>query len=820
MFNIDINLLPSFKRRKENICSANGEKNLQMKCPGKLKMSEIRCLIEQVEKRFIHSSNREILYIVSSDWWCYFVATVAACAISNIRQISNESITLREDDHYILKPNIYEVLDYLLVREKDFEILNEWVGVALTERDIIKCLSFQTRDGVKKLFLSLYFKVKNNETKEMKRLLVDENDNIKTVKDKAIALMNIDSSTAVLFSAKIGKRVRSLKKNAPKWYKILFPGDILIISSINANLVESNNENEQKKDGNTENIVGKMTEIELCGLLNDTLTCYFNSAVQCLNSITELKDYFLNEHYRNDLNVKNETGGEILTAFAVLLKKLCSNGSVVDPQPFFSIITKYAPVFSSGQHDSHEFMAYLLNIFHESINQAEMTNQEVSQETWNNFLLKNKSIITQYMYGLLQSSIICTKCFQVNIKFDPFCFLTIPVELYEVVSVIFIPSSPREDWRKVLLFTILDGDINRLLFDNELIQNCSLNLLAIQVKNISGSEGKIIVIRNRILGKAELRVLPIAYCVPSSQKIDFDFINLDIFSLNQRFFLLNASGVNFVLQKTGETKARSDKAKLRRNSMPVFSVNKNHRSVSADNILLKEMACDYWLQYHPSLMAAKSVDLPDDKELDWPDTNEAGLRMLSLTFIWEQDFFEAKRKEEGLVTTEIDLRNQSIDTPSIHKLIDWYIKEEMLQDQNRVFCSKCGKLECARKKMDLCRMPRYLFIHLNRFQNRRNLARKVNIEVDIPVQAMDLSGKILVGTQSECVYDLVSVIHHSGSLSYGHYWAWVHKNNSWFNCDDSNIKLLDKLKDPFRSSSAYILLYRRSTDQATENLES
>lgn len=54
------------------------------------------------------------------------------------------------------------------------------------------------------------------------------------MKDKAIALMNIDSSTAVLFSAKIGKRVRSLKKNAPKWYKILFPGDILIISSINA----------------------------------------------------------------------------------------------------------------------------------------------------------------------------------------------------------------------------------------------------------------------------------------------------------------------------------------------------------------------------------------------------------------------------------------------------------------------------------------------------------------------------------------------------------------------------------------------------------
>lgn len=63
MFNIDINLLPSFKRRKENICSANGEKNLQMKCPGKLKMNEIRCLIEQVEKRFIHSSNREILFV-------------------------------------------------------------------------------------------------------------------------------------------------------------------------------------------------------------------------------------------------------------------------------------------------------------------------------------------------------------------------------------------------------------------------------------------------------------------------------------------------------------------------------------------------------------------------------------------------------------------------------------------------------------------------------------------------------------------------------------------------------------------------------------
>ena len=40
----------------------------------------------------------------------------------------------------------------------------------------------------------------------------------------------------------------------------------------------------------------------LCGLVNFGNTCYMNSAIQCLASITELKNYFLDKKFIPDLN--------------------------------------------------------------------------------------------------------------------------------------------------------------------------------------------------------------------------------------------------------------------------------------------------------------------------------------------------------------------------------------------------------------------------------------------------------------------------------------------------------------------------------------
>jgi ubiquitin carboxyl-terminal hydrolase 4/11 len=60
------------------------------------------------------------------------------------------------------------------------------------------------------------------------------------------------------------------------------------------------------------------------GLDNLGLTCYMNSALQCLSKITMLRDYFLDGRFKLDVNMVNKFGskGEVVCRFAELLDKI------------------------------------------------------------------------------------------------------------------------------------------------------------------------------------------------------------------------------------------------------------------------------------------------------------------------------------------------------------------------------------------------------------------------------------------------------------------------------------------------------------------
>ena len=60
-------------------------------------------------------------------------------------------------------------------------------------------------------------------------------------------------------------------------------------------------------------------------------------------------------------------------------------------------------------------------------------------------------------------------------------------------------------------------------------------------------------------------------------------------------------------------------------------------------------------------------------------------------------------------------------------------------------------------------------------------------------------------------YELIAIVNHEGSLSAGHYWAYVKdESGRWYNCNDRAVTLLLDVKKRLNNIFSYILFYKKS----------
>ncbi|XP_055338032.1 ubiquitin carboxyl-terminal hydrolase 15-like [Paramacrobiotus metropolitanus] len=139
-----------------------------------------------------------------------------------------------------------------------------------------------------------------------------------------------------------------------------------------------------------------------------------------------------------------------------------------------------------------------------------------------------------------------------------------------------------------------------------------------------------------------------------------------------------------------------------------------------------------------------------------------------------------------------------------------FLKQEKLGEANMWRCPFCKEEKCAVKKLDLYKMPQYMFVHLKRFQYNRFYREKLNTKVKFPVTGLDISDLVINRDERPVVYDLVGQSCHSGGLGGGHYWAVCRneQDQKWYNFNDSSVRPADHT-DMESETTPYILVFRR-----------
>lgn len=153
-------------------------------------------------------------------------------------------------------------------------------------------------------------------------------------------------------------------------------------------------------------------------------------------------------------------------------------------------------------------------------------------------------------------------------------------------------------------------------------------------------------------------------------------------------------------------------------------------------------------------------------------------------------------------------------TVNLLKCFSLFTREEILDGDNRPFCSKCCKERRSVKKMTVHIFPPVLTLYLKRFSVFSGLD-KLHTAISIPrtVNLMSLASSETVkeANVSWFNYELYATINHSGTMLGGHYTATVQHFTSeqWYSISDSRVSKCT-LTPEFSSSDAYILFYRRA----------
>ncbi|CAI0439894.1 unnamed protein product [Linum tenue] len=587
----------------------------------------------------------------------------------------------------------------------------------------------------------------------------------------------------------------------------------------------------------------------LTGLQNLGNTCFMNSAIQCLVHTPEFAKYF-REDYHREINWQNPFGmvGELALAFGDLLRKLWAPGRApIAPRPFKAKLARFAPQFSGySQHDSQELLAFLLDGLHEDLNRVKQKpyiksrdadgrpDEEVADEYWANHIARNNSIIVDVCQGQYKSTLVCPICNKVSVTFDPFMYLSLPLQSATTRSMTLTiltsdsttspfpctVSVPKHGWCRDLiqavsiacslktheelkLAEVRNHQFHRFLDDPCLPLSSIKDDDRIAAYKISKSSKNSLLLRlihrcrpqetgsNGLSSQWNAFGVPLIASIPYEDSITRGDIQREV----QKILLPWFGGDNLIQDTDGDICADYVTDSPKTNGCPS-----------------KTLSLKFSLQ-----MADKSNELIDLSAKEGKSIRVATSSAPAVVYVdWSRDLIEkcsAKYFENlpevfryGPVSKKA--RTEPL---SLYTCLEAFLREEPLVPEDMWYCPQCKERRQASKKLDLWRLPEVLVIHLKRFSYSRSMKHKLETFVNFPIRDFDLTN--YVGNKNSTqrqLYELYALTNHYGGMGSGHYTAHIKllEENKWYNFDDSHISLINE--DDVKSAAAYVLFYRRA----------
>ncbi len=121
-----------------------------------------------------------------------------------------------------------------------------------------------------------------------------------------------------------------------------------------------------------------------------------------------------------------------------------------------------------------------------------------------------------------------------------------------------------------------------------------------------------------------------------------------------------------------------------------------------------------------------------------------------------------------------------------------YVKEEVLEGDNKYFCGTCKAHVDAVKQTKFKSLPNVLIFHLKRFDfNMQTMQRsKIHDFFEFPL-SLDMSPYLSEPAASQ--YELSGILVHMGTSDSGHYYSYIRDRHThqWFQFNDSHIEHFD-----------------------------
>ncbi|WKY05989.1 hypothetical protein Q1695_006301 [Nippostrongylus brasiliensis] len=805
---------------------------------GRVTVKELNRLISDVQEYPLEPDSN--WYVVSNTWWTKVLEAARQGFVDDIPSIDNSSISCKSGDAYFLRSNLAESIDFHLLPEPVFNRLRDVYGLDLADRDYI-CRKVVSKNGkhVVEVYPRVVMVYLARDNSRFCELRLTGSDTLLDLRDRALKSLGLSSvpSEKLRFYIAHGDKYELIdisQQNIDSYFDTAQKVYIDVCNSDDRWFIN----NEKRSNSRADYASNSMSSYSFyessrdrignyvkgaCGLQNLGNTCFMASALQCLSNVPELTGYFLSNRYVADINERNPLGtrGELARAYGDLLHNMWSgeNTSIV-PRKVKMTIGQFAPRFSGyAQQDSQELLAYVLDGLHEDLNRIKikpyvpddetlerLEEHEQAEKSWQAYKARNDSIIVDLVHGQLKSTLVCPVCAKVSIKFDPFCFLSVPLppkeKVRQVVTLIF---NTKRRWAKftitmatsttvqdaintmknslqnigndftgeIVIYSIGLGEISdevRLLDPAEpiYIEDKNQFLYACQVDHNPNTH-KIIVVKNQTQTGRTLS-LPMVFTLPSSDYLTRSFLANRVLPFISDTFMKSPLEVCF---SDNDSKSTEDREQY--NLFVTHGVN------------------------------ASPFPKAQDEPVSWP----GGLLVQTVVFQWKDPQIFNQYKGADLIDREVSVSSRK----DIHLMecIDLFTKQEQLGEEDSWYCPKCKKHERATKKLDLWNLPQILIIHLKRFQYSKWHRDKIDIPVVIPVKGFELNSKLANERHEHVKYDLIAISHHVGGLGGGHYTASALNTTTgkWYEFNDSCVSETAAPSDPIVGRTPYMLVYRR-----------